>query len=318
MTTIVKPLPPQVPDAHAPDAHRPNAAAVDAHAADAHRPNAGVSAHAPDAGVIEEARARQRRHRGTAGAAAVVAAALAAGGLALVGGGSGESHAGGAAARRGHPLARATRLAPSRCAAATSKLLQGAPSKSLLAILGVLRRPATAADRIPKNLGLSGAGGNAFVRYVRRTRVVNGSPYFIYPAIVSGCGSRARQGMMHLNAEIDLGGGAIGATGGGGASAADIEQGRDISTGPPGSSTSSTVTMIVPDGVAKVVLRFPAGRASGYSPKISPAVTIATAPVSNEVVVSVPRSGGGGAIHEAKVTWLAADGRVIKAFDGLQ
>jgi hypothetical protein len=270
--------------------------------------------HAPDAGVIEEARARQRRHRSAAVAAAIAIAAIAAIWLALAGGGGGSSE-GSASAPRGRPLAQATRLAPSRCAAATSKTLEGAPSSSLLAILGVLRRPATAADRIPPNLHLLGAGSGAFVHYVRRTRIVDGSPYYIYPAIVSGCGSHARQGMMHLNEDIDLGSGMIGATGGGGASAAAIEQGKDIGTGPPGSSTSSTLTTIVPDGVAKVVLWLPAGRASGYSPKISPAVTIVTAPVNNEVVVMVPRSGGGGAIHQGKITWLAADGRVIRTFD---
>jgi hypothetical protein len=80
--------------------------------------------------------------------------------------------------------------------------------------------------------------------------------------------------------------------------------------------TSSTVTIIVPDGVAKVTLRYPAGRASGYSPKISPPFTITTAPVNNEVVVSVPRSGGGGAIHQAKMIWRAANGRVIKTLNG--
>jgi hypothetical protein len=268
------------------------------------------AARVPDAGVIEEARARQRRHRGAAAAAVATAAAIAVG-LALAGG-AGRSPAGGASAHRGRPVAQTARLAQARCGAATSKELQGAPSRALLAILGVLRRPATAADRIPRNVYMFGAGSDAFVHYVRRTRVVDGSPYYIYPAIVSGCGSHARQGIMHLETNIDLGGGALGGTGGGGASAADIEQGRDIGTGPPGSSTSSTLTMIVPDGVAKVLVWLPAGRASGYSPKVSPAVTIATAPVNNEVVLRVPRSGGGGAIHNGKITWLAGDGRVIK------
>lgn len=267
----------------------------------------------PDAGVIEEARARQRRHQGIGGAAVVAAVAITAILFAFVGGGGG-SRPGGAPMPAGRPPAKTARGSEAACLS-TGKALQGVPSRSLLSILGVLRQPATAADRIPQNLHLFGAGSDAFVHYVRRTRVVDGSQYFIYPAIVSGCGSHARQGMMHLNTGIDLGGGAIGATGGGGASAADIEQGRDIGTGPPGSSTSSTLTMIVPDGVAKVVLWLPAGRASGYSPKISPAVTIATAPVNNEVVVTVPRSGGGGAIHQGKMIWLAADGHVIKTIN---
>lgn len=267
----------------------------------------------PDAGVIEEARARQRRHRGVAVSAAV--AAIAAILLAFTGGGGG-SQPGSASIPRGRPPARAARLAPAACASETSRALQGAPSRALLSILGVLRRPATAADALPRAFAAYGAGGNAFVHYIRRTRVVDGSPYYIYPAIVGGCGAGARQGMMHLDANIDLGAHTIGATGGGGATAADIEQGKDIGAGPPGSSTSSTVTMIVPDGVTKVTLRYPAGRASGYSPKISPPFTITTAPVDNEVVVGVPRSPGGGAIHQAKVIWQAANGHIIKTFNG--
>lgn len=263
----------------------------------------------PDAGVIEEARARQRRHRGAA-AAALVAGAIAAILLAFVGGGGG-SQPGRASLPRGRPFSKAARQAPTSCLSGRSKALQGAPSRSLLSILGVLRRPATPADVLPRRLALE---GNTFVRYVRRTRVVNGSQYFIYPAIVSGCGSHARQGMMHLDVNIDLGGGAIGATGGGGASAATIEQGHAVTTGPPGSSTSSTLTMIVPDGVASMTIRFPAGQASGYSPKISPAVTITTAPVNNEVVVRVPRSGGGSAIRQATITWRAANGHILKRF----
>jgi hypothetical protein len=277
---------------------------------------AQLDAGAPDAGVIEEARARQRRHRGAVAAAMVAAAAIAAILLAFAGGGG--SHPGGASLPAGRQPSKIARLSPAACASGTSKVLRGAPSRSLLSILAVLRRPATAADALPRAFAMRGAGGGAFVHYIRRTRVVNGSPYYIYPAILGGCGSRAREGIAHLDANIDLGGGAIGATGGGGATVAAIEQGRAIGSGPPGSSTSSTVTMIVPDGVAQVTLRYPSGRASGYSPKISPAFTITTAPVNNEVVLSVPRSGGGGAIHQAKMIWRAADGHVIKTFNGLE
>ncbi len=269
----------------------------------------------PDAGVIEEARARQRRHRGVAGAATIATAAIAAI-LFLFAGGGGGSHLEGARlpdAR--HPLS-AARLLPAACTA-TGKVLQGAPSKSLLSILGALRRSATAADAIPQTLAARGAGSDAFVHYIRRTRVVDGSSYYIYPAIIGGCGARARQGIMHLDTSIDLGGGAMGATGGGGATAADIEQGRDAGTGPPGSSTSATITMVVPDGVASVTLRYPAGRASGYSPKISPPVTITTKPVNNELVVRVPRSAGGGPIREPTMIWQAANDHIIKTFDRL-
>lgn len=122
---------------------------------------------------------------------------------------------------------------------------------------------------------------------------------------------------MNIATHVDLGSGLIGGEGGGGASARSIERAEDAGTGPPGSSTSATITMLVPDGVARVTLRYPAGRASGYSPKISPPVTITTAPVENEVVVTVPRSGGGGAIRKVKMIWQAADGHVIRTFDRL-
>lgn len=241
--------------------------------------------------------------------AGVIAAVL----LAFAGGGGG-SHPGSASVGPGRVPSKTARFSPASCTSGKGKALQGAPSRSLSSILGVLRRPATRADVLPRRLALE---RNAFVHYVRLTRVVSGSLYYIYPAIVAGCGMHARQGIMHLEMNIDLGGGAIGATGGGGATAADIEQGRDLGTGPPGSSTSSTIAMIVPDGVAKVTLRFPAGRASGYSPKISPAFSVTTAAVNNEVVVSVPRSGGGGAIHQATMIWRAADGHITKTFDRL-
>jgi hypothetical protein len=270
-------------------------------------------AETPDAGVIEEARARQRRHRAVALA---VAAGVPTAILLAFAGGRGSRPSSAPLPRGRQPL-QAARLRPATCGSRTSNVLQGAPSKSLLSILGVLRRGSTAADALPRKLAAWGAGSNAFVHYIRRTRVVNGSPYYIYPAILGGCGLQARQGIMELDTNIDLGGGAIGATGGGGTSAAEIKQGQAVGTGPPGSSTSSTLTMIVPDGVARVTLRYPAGRASGYSAKISPAVTITSTPVNNEVIVSVPRSGGGGAIHHAKVIWQAADGRVIKTFNGL-
>ncbi len=155
-----------------------------------------------------------------------------------------------------------------------------------------------------------------FVHYIRRARVVDGSPYYVYPAILGDCGTgeKPHQGIMELATNVNLGGGSIGGTGGGGATAADIEQGRDAGSGPPGSSTSATLTMLVPDGVASVTLRYPAGRASGYSPKISPPFTITTAPVENLVVATVPRSSP---LQQGTMVWRAANGRVIRTFNGL-
>jgi hypothetical protein len=96
-----------------------------------------------------------------------------------------------------------------------------------------------------------------------------------------------------------------------GTSWAQIEQGQDAGSGPPGSSTSATVTMVVPDGVAKVTLRYPAGPASGYSPTISPAFTVTTTPVNNLLVLTLPRSSP---LQRGTVVWRAANGHIIKTF----
>ncbi len=49
----------------------------------------------------------------------------------------------------------------------------------------------------------------------------------------------------------------------GGASATDIEQGFDVESGPLGSSTSETITMVVPDGVAQITLHYAPGPDNG-------------------------------------------------------
>ena len=268
----------------------------------------------PDAGVIEEARARQRRHRGMAGAALLAVAAVAGILLGTTGGGGG-SHPRSASVPAGRPPSKTARLSPASCISGRGATLQGAPSKSLLSILGVLRRPATAADA---GSGITARGfiSGVFVHYIRRARVVAGSPYYVYPAVVGGCGTgeKPHEGIVELATHVDLGGGTIGGTGGGGATAADIEQGQDASSGPPGSSTSATITLVAPDGVAKVTLRYPAGPASGYSPKISPPFTITTTPVDNLVVVSVPRSSP---LRQGTMIWRAANGHIIKRFNRL-
>ncbi len=273
-------------------------------------------AETPDAGVIEEARARQRRHRAFAAATMLAAVAVAALLFAFVGGGGG-SHAAGHGHSAGVPSAKVAK-APSSSCLSSGRNLQGPPSKSLLSILGVLRRPATPADSLGQALAGTGITRDVFANYVRRTQTVNGSPYYIYPAIVGGCGLETeREGIMTLATKIDLGHGIIGADGGGGSSAAEIEQGKTVATGPPGSATSTTVTMVVPDGVASIALSFPAGRASGYSPKISPPFTITRRPLGNELVVTIPRSHLPESVPGLRMIWRAPDGQVVRRFNRL-
>ena len=70
----------------------------------------------------------------------------------------------------------------------------GRPSAAMLSTLPVLSRPATSADRLPASL-YSGRrlgpwpwfqGGQIYLRYVRRVRVVDGSTYYLIPAAKLG------------------------------------------------------------------------------------------------------------------------------------
>jgi hypothetical protein len=270
----------------------------------------------PDAGVIEEARARQHRHRGMAVVAIIAAGAIAAILFAFTGGGGGGSRPESASLSPGRaPSKTAGRPSPSSC---EGKALQGPPSKSLLSILGVLRQPATAADA-GSGITAQGFTSAVFVHYIRRARIVDGSPYYIYPAILGGCGTgeKAHEGIMQLAKNVDLGHGLVGGTGGGGGDAARIEQGREVGSGPPGSSTSATITMIVPDDVASVTLHYGPGPASGYTKKISPPFTITSPVINNELVVLLPRSVSLEGVPGVRMIWRTTNGHIIKTFDRL-
>ena len=269
-----------------------------------------------DAGVIEEARARQRRHRGIAAAATVVAAGIAAIGLAA-GGGGGSAHAAQGSVPPARPPLKTAPLSAAACVAGQTTTT-GKPSRSLLAILGVLRRPPALADALPPRLeqGLTRrpmGGWQVFVNYIRRARVVSGSSYYVYPVRLATCGLLARSGTgIVLMNKCGLG-----STASGGATATQIETGAMFSYGGgcARSLDSSLVSGIVPDGVATVTLHYPAGRVGGYSRKMAHAATVTTRPVNNVVVVTVPRGGGNGDSWRT-MTWRAANGTVIKTIPG--
>jgi hypothetical protein len=266
----------------------------------------------PEAGVIEEARRRQRR--GRAAAAIAAASAVAALLVSLGGGGSGPHARSASGVSRRLPAG----VRQHELASCAGKDLNGPPSASLLSILGVLRRRQIATDI---GSGITGGGviRDVFVDYIRRTRVVSGSSYYLYPAILGGCGTgeRPHQGIMDRTSHVNLGAGIIGGVGGGGYTAAEIKHGLAVETGPPSSATSETVTLIVPDGVANVTLRYPAGPASGYSRSISPAFSVTGSAIGDEVVLAVPRSGGPEDISGIRMIWRGPDGRLLKRFDRL-
>src|ERR1039458_9869824 len=92
--------------------------------------------------------------------------------------------------------------APRSAAAAcpqTKPFIGGAPSQSLLSILGVLRRPATPADALPASVKafltkpiLNPLGREVFVNYIRRARVISGTAYYVMPALYT-CGARTSE-----------------------------------------------------------------------------------------------------------------------------
>jgi hypothetical protein len=181
---------------------------------------------------------------------------------------------------------------------------QGSPSRPFFSILGVVRRPATAADALPAWVTHAlGRHEQIFVRYVRRAETAFGRTYYVVLEI-----SR-RLPLCKVQEGIGLiGADATDASGGGRATLADIEAGGPFGT--RGTSLRALISGVVPDGVATVTFCYPAGPASGFSPKvILPAVCIKGQAVNN-VVVSVPR-GAANAIGP-KMIWRNAAGQVIK------
>jgi hypothetical protein len=264
-----------------------------------------------DAGVIEEARARQRRHRGIAVAAAVVAA-IAALTLASVGG-QGISHPARASGPPGRTPSKTPPVSLAACVArpGAKAVTKGTPSQSLLSILGVLRRAATPADALPESTSAAlGRLGRfeVYVNYVRRARVIAGIPYYVWPVLYTGCG--ALRGTQRETMMTQDGRGGFGGAG----DAAVIEQGRSVRGS--GSASRSTLQMLVPDGVATVTLHYPASKIDGADRHRAPAFTTTTKVVGNFVVIAVPR-GRERLFQPVTMTWRAADGHVIKTFNRL-
>jgi hypothetical protein len=88
---------------------------------------------------------------------------------------------------------------------------EGAPSRALLSLLGVLRRPATAADRLPQGFGGGQPGTLAiYSRYIRRARVVDGASYYLIPervepapnAVPMRCYAEQRAALQSLVASL--------------------------------------------------------------------------------------------------------------------
>jgi hypothetical protein len=87
-----------------------------------------------------------------------------------------------------HRVAVARDPACSTSAGRESTISDGAPGRALLATLGVLRQPRTAADVLPQPLSQAlsthglGTARELFVNFVRRARSVLGASFYIIPA----------------------------------------------------------------------------------------------------------------------------------------
>lgn len=254
-------------------------------------------------GVIDDARRRQHFRRS-------LAACLAAAVIVLVTWAS--SGLGGRSAPRGSAVTSGLRAQPpgatltasslAACLARERNGVEGTPSQSLLAILGVLRRPATPADFLPHD-ALDGTA--AYLRYVRRARVANGVSYYLFPVVAIGCGQFGAHDAIALIAKATgsnhhgLASGAINEN----MTATEIEKGGAIGGSLPSVNNYPTITIVVPDRVASVTLRYPGNETS------------TSTPVGNVLVIQSPRR------HISPfpglMIWRAADGQIIKTFHHL-
>jgi hypothetical protein len=215
----------------------------------------------------------------------------------------------------------------------------GTPEPELLSILGVLRRPATPADRLPRAMQANSRGQGAYVHYIRLARVQNGISYYIEPVSSLSSGSsltprcliavaaalrkelpripaplraptlarfseQSREAKVRSNQANQPG-------------ICLLMNGPKVSGGTCGATASEIrsegllgfygqVSGVVPDGVASVTLRYPAS--TGHS-----AETITANVVENIFATSrqsqLPLFRG----HERPtVTWRSALGRVIR------
>jgi hypothetical protein len=222
----------------------------------------------------------------------------------------------------------------------TGRIVRGTePGNALLSALGVLRRPATVADRIdPKTFGLGGEGMTIYLDGTRRARTVGRTTYYIVPIHITPAGDypsaacaalqaqALKQALPTMPAKLRTPTVAL--------QAALIDYDRRLSNTTPedgvcvlaeaghGSSSEcgeplsairrpmvpsddgGSYSGVVPDGVASVTLSFPATASRAAS-------TVTGAVRSNLFAVRGP-----GIPFKATapptVTWREADGTVLK------
>jgi hypothetical protein len=192
------------------------------------------------------------------------------------------------------------------CPAPANTTSEGTPSASLLSILHVLRRPQTSSDALPPPINPGGGlrlGEGVYVKYVRRARRVAGTDYFVVPVargLAPGCG--LREEVVFVTAGPEEQGS------GGGSTAAGIEHGEV--TGSEWKGHHGVQYGLVPDGVAKVTLRYPPHRGLRN--------TVTVSPVENVYVAMVPPAAtySGFPVVPKTIVWRSATGKVLGTFHG--
>ncbi len=222
------------------------------------------------------------------------------------------------------------------------RIATGAPAQALLSTLGVLRRPATPADRVdPGRFGLGGPGMTIYPNAARRALITAGRTYYILPIHVAASGAypsarcftleqqALRQALPTIAAKLRTPTLAL--------QAAFIDYNRRLSAAPAqdgvcvlasfgrASSTDcgeplsairrpiiptddgGAYSGVVPDGVGWVTLRFPA--------TASHAAISVTGVVRDNLFVARPPAGVAPTVSaEPTVVWRGDDGKVLKSF----
>jgi hypothetical protein len=193
-----------------------------------------------------------------------------------------------------------------------------APSRALTALLGVLRRPQTAADRSP--LIVRGADlGPALTRPVIEsngvrlaTTLPNGIQIFLAPQIPSPFQRRQTRlrgdviGVLIAEHGSLPGGGCC-------LDAAHIQAGGPgglLAEAPRGAMTIATV---VPDGVARVRMFF-APQKKSFGPGYWVPFTLTAAVHGNVAAATITARGVTGDLAPRQTRWLAPDGHTLKTF----
>jgi hypothetical protein len=173
----------------------------------------------------------------------------------------------------------------------------GRPSRSLLSILGVLRRPASHADMLGSWFRAF-PGESVYIADVRLARVVDGSSFYVIPYRFTPCGKPTLKPydtlefwLVHRVGGRALDGGAVG-----GERASQIQQAGLFL--PP---RDGFVAGVVPDGVANVTLRYPTA-------------TVSITPNGNVIAANV------GDLRDPyrplSIVWRSANGTILRTFRG--